>query len=78
MAENVFFPGIGSLVAGRYVAEVCQLGLNVTAALTLFIIPPLGFLIGFGNWVWAITSAAGAPSRPVRVVVESGQMAGRL
>jgi peptidoglycan hydrolase-like protein with peptidoglycan-binding domain/TM2 domain-containing membrane protein YozV len=78
VAVNVFFPGIGTLVAGRYGAGVCQLGLNVTAAVCwmTFFLAPLGFVIGFGNWVWAIASAAGAPTQPVRVVVENGQITG--
>lgn len=75
---NVFFPGIGSLVAGRYVTAVCQMGLNLTAAVTGILFFPLGFIIWVGNWIWGVTVAASAPTQPMQVVVQHSPMPGRL
>jgi TM2 domain-containing membrane protein YozV len=60
LVVNCFFPGIGTLMAGKKTAGIIQLIL--TGVAILMIITLIGALLGvplaLGAWIWSIISVA--------------------
>lgn len=68
---NIFFPGFGTFFVGRPGAAIAQIILSVTGVvLTLTgILSIIGIPLCIVAWIWALVSAASAPSVPTEVVV---------
>ena len=68
---NIFFPGFGTFFVGRPGAAIAQIALSVTGVFLTF--TGIGSIIGIPlcivAWIWALVSAASAPSVPTEVVV---------
>ena len=68
---NVFFPGVGTIVAGRVALGIFQIiayGIGVILTFT-----GIGAIIGipimFVIWIWGIVIAAKMPDAPVATVI---------
>lgn len=68
---NIFFPGIGTLIVGKWGQGITQIILGIIAA--IFIFTGIGAIIGgplaFIVWIWAIVSAANSQPEPIKVIV---------
>ena len=67
---NLFFPGIGTIIAGKILVGVIQFllyGLAVTLTATGFL-AILGIPLGIVVWIWGIFSAATAEDRPLVIL----------
>ena len=75
---NVFFPGIGTMIAGKPFAGLIQLLLYFFGLALVFtgLLALIGAPICLFVWIWALISAATARSRPIQVVVVQGSTAG--
>ncbi|HEY6027508.1 MAG TPA: hypothetical protein VIV09_11475, partial [Pseudolabrys sp.] len=75
---NVFFPGIGTMIAGKPFAGLIQLLLYFFGLALVFtgLLALIGGPICLFVWIWALISAATARSRPIQVVVVQGSTAG--
>ena len=69
---NVFFPGVGTLVAKKWVQGIVQLLLTFLAfVLCIFGITAIvGLPLGFGVWLWGILCVAIEAKQPAAVLAE--------
>jgi TM2 domain-containing membrane protein YozV len=75
---NLFFPGVGTIIAGKVFVGVVQFLLSA-AAVTLTATgfgAVIGIPLGVVVWIWAIVSAATAPDKPLVIVVRDNDRAG--
>jgi hypothetical protein len=68
---NIFLPGIGTLIVGKWLQGILQFILALVAAMFIFtgIGMIIGIPLGFVALIWAIVSVAAMQDRPVEVVV---------
>lgn len=68
---NVFFPGMGSLVAGKTGQGISQMVLYVLGIIFSFTV--VGAVIGIplciGVWIWGLVTVTSNPALPVEIVV---------
>ncbi len=69
---NIFFPGIGTLIAKKWGQGIAQLVLGGVSAILIFtgILSIVGIPLAFVVWIWAIVCVATMPAEPVQVVVQ--------
>ena len=70
---NIFFPGIGTLIVGKIGQGVAQILLYLLGVMFCFSF--FGLIIGvplcIAVWIWALASAANAPSEPIQVIIRN-------
>lgn len=60
LAMNVFVPGLGSLVRGRYALGATQLGMAIASVpVLLFVKVWLAILLAVGAYAWSVASGIG-------------------
>lgn len=53
---NLFLPGLGSIVGGKVKTGIWQVIVFLIGALLYMFVEPLGGVISFAAWVWAIVT----------------------
>lgn len=69
---NLFFPGIGTLIAKKFGQGIAQILLGIFAAILVVtgIFSIIGIPLAIGVWIWAIISVVNSETQPVTVVVQ--------
>jgi TM2 domain-containing membrane protein YozV len=57
---NIFFPGVGTLIAGKITQGIIQIILVIVAIILnlTVVLAIIGIPLGIGTWIWSLVSAA--------------------